>query len=45
MLRSFEGEDAVPRAILDEARRQKEDAERAIGERPGRTMAFVTMSP
>lgn len=33
MLRSFKGEEAVPRALLDEARQRKEDAERALAER------------
>jgi len=33
MLRSLEGDDAVPTRLLDEARQQKEDAERALAER------------
>ena len=33
MLRSLREDDSVPRAFLDEARRQKEDAERAFAER------------
>jgi CHAT domain-containing protein/tetratricopeptide (TPR) repeat protein len=32
MLRSLQGEDSVPRALLDDARQQKEDAERAMAE-------------
>jgi CHAT domain-containing protein/tetratricopeptide (TPR) repeat protein len=33
MMRSLKGDDPVPRAILDEARSTKEDAERALAER------------
>ena len=33
MLRSLEGEEAVPRDMLDEARRRKEEAEAALAER------------
>ena len=33
MLRSFEGEGSVPRALLDGARQQKEEADRALAER------------
>jgi CHAT domain-containing protein len=33
MLRSLQGRDAVPRELLDQARQQKEDAERAMAER------------
>jgi CHAT domain-containing protein/tetratricopeptide (TPR) repeat protein len=33
MLRSFQGEDPVPRALLDRTRQEKEDAERALAER------------
>lgn len=33
MLRSLQGEESVPRALLDEARQRKEDAERAMAER------------
>ena len=33
MLRSLQGEDSVPRAVLDEARQQKEEAERSLAER------------
>lgn len=33
MLRSLEGEDVVPHPLLDEARQQKEESERALAER------------
>jgi CHAT domain-containing protein/tetratricopeptide (TPR) repeat protein len=33
MLRSLQGRDVVPRELLDQARQQKEDAERAMAER------------
>jgi CHAT domain-containing protein/tetratricopeptide (TPR) repeat protein len=33
MLRSLKGEDPVPRAVLDDARSRKEEAERALAER------------
>jgi CHAT domain-containing protein len=35
MLRSLEGEEVVPTRLLDEARQQKEDAERTLAERSG----------
>ncbi len=33
MLRSFQGEDSVPRALLEQARREKEEAEETLAER------------
>ena len=42
MLRSFEGGEAVPRTLLDDARQQKEDAERALAERSVAARTEVT---
>jgi CHAT domain-containing protein/tetratricopeptide (TPR) repeat protein len=44
MLRSMQGEDPVPRALLDEARQRKEDAERASAERSAAVRADLTRS-
>jgi len=42
MVRSLQNSDAVPRAMLDEARQQKEEAERNLAERSAEASAEIT---
>jgi CHAT domain-containing protein len=44
MLRSLKGEDPVPRAILDEARNKKEEAERALAEKSAAARTEVALA-
>jgi CHAT domain-containing protein/tetratricopeptide (TPR) repeat protein len=44
MMRSLKGENPVPRAILDEARTRKEEAERALAERSASERAEVAQA-
>jgi CHAT domain-containing protein len=41
MLRSIQGQESVPRTLLDETRQQKEDAERALAEKSFKSRADV----